>query len=146
MAAAHSWSWKPWGRSVWTVSTELGKAIVRIKYKPKRADGLVPFSHAKARSRAVETFLPGRRFWTRLPSQRASGRHLLEYEVAILAYKRGEPIQDIMWRMRLVSQSTLESYLQELAAESLLAKLPEHCRVKIRSAASFYPFCLQSPG
>ena len=65
---------------------------------------------------------------------------------AILAYKRGEPIQDIMWRIRLVSQSTLESYLQELAAESLLAKLPEHCRSKIRSAASFYPLCLQSPG
>lgn len=65
---------------------------------------------------------------------------------AILAYKRGEAIQDIMWRMRLVSQATLESYLQELAAESLLAKLPEHCRSKIRSAASFYSLCLQSPG
>ena len=58
---------------------------------------------------------------------------------AILAYKRGEAIQDIMWRMRLVSQSTLESYLQELAAESLLAKLPAQCRSRIRSAASFFP-------
>ena len=65
---------------------------------------------------------------------------------AILAYKRGEPIQDIMWRMRLVSQNTLEHCLQELAAESLLAKLPEHCRAKVRCAASFYQSCLQSPG
>ena len=65
---------------------------------------------------------------------------------AILAYKRGEPIQDIMWRMRLVSQNTLEHYLRELAAESLLAKLPEHSRAKVRCAASFCQSCLQSPG
>ncbi|CAL1137610.1 unnamed protein product [Cladocopium goreaui] len=42
---------------------------------------------------------------------------------AILAYRRGEPIADILWRMRLASQPTLASYLQELAAESLLAFL-----------------------
>eukprot|EP00435_Cladocopium_sp_Y103_P033667 s2641_g8.t1 len=44
---------------------------------------------------------------------------------AIAAYRRGESIQSILWRMRLVAQSTLESYLQELAAESFLLQLPE---------------------
>ena len=42
-----------------------------------------------------------------------------------MAYRRGEPIHNILWRMRLVSQQTLESYLQELAAESFLIRRPE---------------------
>ena len=65
---------------------------------------------------------------------------------AILAYKRGEPISDILWRMRLVALSTLESYLQELAADSFLVKLPELSRSRIRSSAVFFDLHLQSPG
>ena len=65
---------------------------------------------------------------------------------AIMAYKRGEPIANILWRMRLVSQSTLEHYLQELAAESFLVKLPEMTKVRIRLAASFYTPALRSLG
>ena len=61
---------------------------------------------------------------------------------AIMAYKRGEPINNILWRMRLVAQSTLESYLQELAAESFLQRLPENTKVRIRFAASFYTSAL----
>ena len=54
---------------------------------------------------------------------------------AIAAYRRGEAIQSIMWRMRLLSLSTLESYLQELAAETFMTKLPHSAKSKIRSAA-----------
>ena len=61
---------------------------------------------------------------------------------AILAYKRGEPIHNILWRMRLISQNTLESYLQELAAETFLVRLPERTKVRIRFAASFYTSAL----
>eukprot|EP00438_Fugacium_kawagutii_P002456 Skav235884 [mRNA] locus=scaffold5594:13070:15073:+ [translate_table: standard] len=61
---------------------------------------------------------------------------------AIAAYRRGEALQSIMWRMRLLSISTLESYVQELAAESYLSKLPDVARRRIRSAALFYPLAL----
>ena len=63
-----------------------------------------------------------------------------------MAYRRGEQVADILWRMRLMSQSTLEHYLQELAAENYLTKLPEKCRNRIRAAAVFYDLFLQSPG
>ena len=61
---------------------------------------------------------------------------------AIAAYRRGESIQSIMWRMRLLSLSTLESYLQELAAETFMTKLPHSAKSKIRSAALFFPLAL----
>ena len=57
---------------------------------------------------------------------------------AVLAYKRGGPISDILWRMRLAQQRTLESYLQETAADSLLVKLPISAKDRIRSFSSFY--------
>ena len=65
---------------------------------------------------------------------------------AILAYRRGEPIADILWRMRLASQPTLASYLQELAAESLLAFLAPTVRQRLIHVASLFPVCLQSLG
>lgn len=63
---------------------------------------------------------------------------------AILAYKRNRPIQNILWAMRLTSIHTLESYLQETAADSLLVRLPEDSKRKIRHAASFFPIALVS--
>ena len=65
---------------------------------------------------------------------------------AILAYRRGESIQSILWRMRLMNQQTLESYLQELAAESVLLQLPEAAKSRIRFCASFFDSALKSPG
>lgn len=64
---------------------------------------------------------------------------------AIAAYRRGETIQGIMWKMRIINQSTLESYLQETAADSLLARMSDPCRSRIRCAARFFPFAFQSP-
>ena len=65
---------------------------------------------------------------------------------AIQAYRRGGSIPSILWRMRLVSQTTLESYLQELAAESFLLQLPEAAKDRIRFSSSFFSIALSSPG
>lgn len=65
---------------------------------------------------------------------------------AILAYRRGESVQSILWRMRLKSQVTLESYLQELAAEGSLNQMPERTKERIKFASSFYFAALKSPG
>eukprot|EP00438_Fugacium_kawagutii_P001991 Skav236445 [mRNA] locus=scaffold2857:243088:244701:+ [translate_table: standard] len=65
---------------------------------------------------------------------------------AILAYRRGEPVADILWRMRLASQPTLASYLQELAADSLVAHLAPSVKHRLCQVASLFPFNLQSPG
>ena len=65
---------------------------------------------------------------------------------AIVAYRRGEPIADILWRTRLLSQSTLAHYLQELAADSLLAHLHPHVRERVSKVASLYLFTLRSLG
>ena len=65
---------------------------------------------------------------------------------AILAYRRGEPVQSILWRMRLKSQVTLESYLQELAAEGSLGQMPQRTKDRIKFASSFYFAALKLPG
>ena len=57
---------------------------------------------------------------------------------SVAAYRPGLPLSEIMWRMRLVSSSTLESYLQEVAAQSLLPRLDESVRRKVQSAARFF--------
>eukprot|EP00438_Fugacium_kawagutii_P018528 Skav213254 [mRNA] locus=scaffold1311:39874:44557:+ [translate_table: standard] len=57
---------------------------------------------------------------------------------AIAAYRRGKPIQDLLWAMRISSQPTLESYLQELAADNFLFKLPEDSKRRIKQSAAMY--------
>ena len=61
---------------------------------------------------------------------------------AIQAYRRGENIQNILWKMRILQQSTLEHYLQETAAESLLSQLPQETKNRIRCSSQFYPIIL----
>lgn len=65
---------------------------------------------------------------------------------AIAAYQRGEPIQDIMWRMRVLNQSTLEHYLQEMAADTIMSRLPELCKHRIKSAALLFSLLVEHPG
>ncbi len=50
---------------------------------------------------------------------------------AVAAYIKGVHMQDLLWKMRLRQQRTLESYLQECAAQTLLARLPDASRKKI---------------
>eukprot|EP00438_Fugacium_kawagutii_P018146 Skav206346 [mRNA] locus=scaffold3448:18626:25158:+ [translate_table: standard] len=68
----------------------------------------------------------------RIPVQRRPAPSSIRGGGAVAAYRRGVPIQDLLWGMRLASQATLESYLQELAADNYLIKLPEDSKFKIR--------------
>ena len=58
---------------------------------------------------------------------------------AICADQRGEPIKDITWRMRALNQTTLEHYLQEMAADWIMSRPPEDCKHRIKSAALLFP-------
>ncbi|CAE7651862.1 unnamed protein product [Symbiodinium sp. CCMP2456] len=57
---------------------------------------------------------------------------------AVKAYKEGVGIQDLMWRMRVRHAVTLESYLQEVAALSVVPKLPSESRRRVTAACVFY--------
>jgi hypothetical protein len=55
---------------------------------------------------------------------------------AVAAYHDDTPLPEILWRMRIKHLGTLESYLQEVAAASILPMLPAPVRERI-AAASF---------
>lgn len=55
-------------------------------------------------------------------------------------YKRKTPVADIVWRLRLRSQSTLESYLQETAALSVLQQMDSHTLKSLELVAQLYEF------
>ena len=65
---------------------------------------------------------------------------------AVASYRKGAAISDLLWAMRLRQIATLESYLQEVAAMSLLTELPSSSRRAIRSAASLYAFLTYATG
>ena len=54
---------------------------------------------------------------------------------AVADYHRGTDLASLQWRMRIRHQVTLEAYLQEVAAENLLLRLPELCTARVKSAA-----------
>ena len=86
-------------------------------------------------------------FWWNFKSLSLNDLPLHPFEAvgAIFAYQKGESVQDILWRMRLSSLPTLEHYLQELAADSLMSRLPANSKFKIRSAAVFFPLLIEHP-
>ncbi|CAE7350570.1 Rraga [Symbiodinium sp. CCMP2592] len=57
---------------------------------------------------------------------------------AVAEYHRGTDLATIQWRMRIKHQVTLEAYLQEVAAENLLLKLPEPAVSRVTAAAAIY--------
>ena len=59
---------------------------------------------------------------------------------AVCHYKNGKPINDLLWLLRLRSQITLESYLQEVSALNLFSKLSAPTRETIKIASSFFAF------
>lgn len=61
----------------------------------------------------------------------------------VTAYQRGCEIHRLMWRMRLRHQVTLENYLQEVTASTLVASLPSRSRRRIYGASSLYDILLQ---
>lgn len=62
---------------------------------------------------------------------------------AVFQYQRGTAVSELLWRMRLRSQATLESYLQEVAAVSVLPALTPATRHRIAAAASVFDFQLE---
>jgi hypothetical protein len=59
---------------------------------------------------------------------------------AVWAYRAGKPVQDILWCLRLRSQTTLEAYLQETAALNCFAGLPGDVRKLILELAKLFSF------
>ena len=59
---------------------------------------------------------------------------------AVFHYRKGKSIQDLLWLMRLRSQTTLESYIQEVAALNSFAALSVPTRRRIVMMASAFPF------
>ena len=57
---------------------------------------------------------------------------------AIAAFHQGVSIPDLLWRMRLRSQVTLEFYLQEMAGASVLPSLATRVRQRIQAGQCFY--------
>ena len=61
---------------------------------------------------------------------------------AVRAYRQNEDLGRLMWRMRLKQAETLQHYLQEVAAISILGELPESSQKRIFAAGSMYSFYL----
>ena len=68
------------------------------------------------------------------------GRSLLPAPFhAIEEYRSGTDLTRLLWRMRLRHLATLEHCVQELAADSCLADLPDACRRKIFLFSELFP-------
>ena len=59
---------------------------------------------------------------------------------AIEEYRRGAAISDIQWRMRLKNVTTLEAYIQEVAALSVMTALSDQCVKHIKAASKLFRF------
>ena len=59
---------------------------------------------------------------------------------AVAAYRRGDQVSEIQWRMRLQPLGTLAFYLQEVSAVSVVPKLHPQTRQKVSAAAALFPF------
>ena len=57
---------------------------------------------------------------------------------AVAAYRHGANITDLLWQMRLKHLTTLEHYLQEVAAVSALAGLPTAARKKVVASSNLF--------
>eukprot|EP00438_Fugacium_kawagutii_P012357 Skav200003 [mRNA] locus=scaffold4475:38161:42612:+ [translate_table: standard] len=62
---------------------------------------------------------------------------------AVACHRRGVPIADLLWRMRLQRQKTLSYYLQEVAAVSILPSLDAKTRDRISRLQAALPFFLR---
>ena len=65
---------------------------------------------------------------------------------AVFHYRAGKSIQDLLWLMRLRSQTTLESYIQEVAALNAFASLSSQSRQLIVMTAASFPFLQHAGG
>ena len=63
---------------------------------------------------------------------------------AVFHYRNGKGVQDLLWLMRLRSQTTLEAYLQEVAALNTFAKFSADVRRSVLLSASTFPFLVKA--
>ncbi|CAE7242495.1 Fem1b [Symbiodinium sp. CCMP2592] len=63
---------------------------------------------------------------------------------AVRAFRGGEPLSEVQWRMRLRHQETLGYYLQEVTALSVLPSLSSPSRNLVQGAAAAFPFVLEA--
>ena len=63
---------------------------------------------------------------------------------AIFAFRNGTDVYSLLWRMQLKHLGTLESYLQELVADTVMADLNVTARQRTKAAASLFPFYLST--
>jgi len=63
---------------------------------------------------------------------------------AVHHFRQGMPIQDLMWKMRVTSQSTLSHYLQEVVALTSLKKLPDLSKHRILLFSRMYQLALKN--
>lgn len=61
-------------------------------------------------------------------------------------YRRGVPILDILWALRLKNVETLQHYLQEIATQITMIDLPLDARASIACLRQLLPFLLRSSG
>ena len=57
-------------------------------------------------------------------------------------YKKGTPIMDLLWFLRLKNVETLQHYLQEISTEITMIDLPVNTRVTIQHLSSLFPHFL----
>lgn len=62
----------------------------------------------------------------------------------IHAFESGDSLVFLLWRMRLKHLQTLESYLQEVTAATVLPDLPAKTRQNIRLLSDIFPFTLKT--
>ena len=61
---------------------------------------------------------------------------------AVFAYRSNVEIHTLLWRMRLVNLETLQHYLQEVGADSIILRLPTESRRAITAASNLYDVLL----
>ena len=61
---------------------------------------------------------------------------------AVEAYRSGMDLTKLCWRMRLKNLATLESYIQEVAADSFLVQLTPESRERVQKFSSMFTSCL----
>ncbi len=58
-------------------------------------------------------------------------------------FRASHDIAFLLWRMRLGTQKTLEHYLQEVVARSIITTFPPESRNRIKALSSLYPVMLR---
>ena len=113
------------------------RACTRVFCNLEREQKLFPFS--------PQTF---RKRWNEILAALGVQRELLLTPGSVRgggcvsAYQAGCSVQDLLWQMRIQNIGTLQHYIQEMAAESIIGQLSQRSRLSISAASSLLPHLL----